>query len=188
MGNFTIGILQGAAGCHRVMQGAAKRVLQGAAGCHRVLQGAAGSVLQGAAGCCRVPQGAAGSCRVLLGATGWCGVLQGAAGCCRVLQGAVGCCRVLQGAAGCCRCRRVLQGVVGGCRVPCEMVCGPLSICPPPPMCLPRMANFIQHNGVWYVRVAFVTGAEHDWIKASAFCKGSHSAADPPHAPLWLRC
>jgi len=50
---------------HRPFLGAC--VVQGAAGCCRVLQGVAGCcrVLQGVAGCCRVLQSVAGCCRVL---------------------------------------------------------------------------------------------------------------------------
>ena len=44
------------------------------------------------------------------------------------------------------------------------------------------MANFIQHNGLWYVRVAFVTSVEHGWIKGPAFSKRIGKAAVTPVA------
>ena len=44
------------------------------------------------------------------------------------------------------------------------------------------MANFIQHNGVWYARLAFVSSVEHGWIKGPAFSKRIGKATVTPVA------
>ena len=80
-------------------------MLQGVAGCCRVLQGVAG--------CCRVLQCAAVCCIVLRCVAVCCSVLQCVAVCCSVSQCVAVCCSVMQGAV-CCRVLPIIKHGANG--------------------------------------------------------------------------